>query len=70
MHLLTSKHDPHLNNRLRRAMACGGVVVRQLFEEHHHVHHPSLAGQLAAAIAQTLAQMEEMESHDTPNKRR
>ena len=68
--LLTSKHDPHLKHRLWRAMACGGVVVRQLFEEHHHFHHPSLAGQLAAAIAQTLAQMEEMESHDTPNNRR
>ena len=51
-------------------MACGGVVVRQLFEEHHHFHHPSLAGQLAAAIAQTLAEMEETESHDTPNNRR
>jgi ABC-type Zn uptake system ZnuABC Zn-binding protein ZnuA len=68
--LLTSKHDPHLKNRLWRAMACGGEVVRQLFAEHHHFHHPSLAGQLAAAIAQTLAQMEEMESHDTPNNRR
>jgi ABC-type Zn uptake system ZnuABC Zn-binding protein ZnuA len=40
------------------------------FEEHHHFHHPSLAGQLAAAIAQTLAQMEETKSHDTPNNRR
>jgi hypothetical protein len=30
----------------------------------------SLAGQLAAAIAQTLAEMEQTESHDTPNKRR
>lgn len=70
VHLMISKHDPHLKHRLWRAMACGGVVVRQLFEEHHHFHHPSLAGQLAAAIAQTLAQMEEMESHDTPNNRR
>ena len=70
VHLFTSKHDPHLKIRLWRAMACGGVVVRQLFEEHHHFHHPSLAGQLAAAIAQTLAEMEETESHDTPNNRR
>ncbi len=46
-------------------MACGGVVVCQLVEEQHHFHHPSLAGQLAAAIAQTLAEMEETESHDT-----
>jgi hypothetical protein len=51
-------------------MACGGVVVRQLFEEHHHFHRPSLAGQLAAAIAQTLAEMEQTESHDTSNNRR
>ena len=70
VHLMISKHDPHLKHRLWRAMACGGVVVRQLFEEHHHFHHPSLAGQLAAAIAQTLAEMEETESHDTPNNRR
>lgn len=34
-------------------------AVRQLFEEHYHFHNPTLAGQLAAAIAQTLDQMEE-----------
>jgi len=30
-------------------------------EGHHHFHHPSLAGQMAAVIAQTLAVMEETE---------
>ena len=69
VHLMISKHDPHLKHRLWRAMACGGVVVRQLFEEHHHFHHPSLAGQLAAAIAETLAQMEQTESHNTADHR-
>lgn len=34
-----------------------------LFEGHHHFYHPSLAGQLAAVIAQTLAEMEETESN-------
>mgnify|MGYP007049807177 CR=1 FL=1 len=37
------------------------------FEGHHRFHHPFLAGQLAAAIAQALAEMEETESYDTPN---
>jgi thioesterase domain-containing protein len=58
VHLLTSRHDPHLKHRLWRAMACGGVVVRQLFEEHHHFHTAPFADQLAAAVAQTLEQIE------------
>ena len=58
VHLLTSKHDPHLKNRLWRAMACRGVVVRQLFEEHHHFHTASHADQLAAAIAEILEMVE------------
>ena len=57
VHLLTSKHDPHLKQRLWRAMACRGVVVRQLFEEHHHFHTASHADQLAAAIAEILEQV-------------
>jgi ABC-type Zn uptake system ZnuABC Zn-binding protein ZnuA len=61
---------PVARHGLWRVMACGGVVVRQLFEEHHHFHRPSLAGQLAAAIAQTLAEMEQTESHEIPNNRR
>jgi len=59
VYLMTSKHDPHLKDRLWRAMACGGVVVRQLFEEHHHFHTAPFADQLAAAVAQTLEQIEE-----------
>jgi hypothetical protein len=43
-------------------MDCGGVVVRQLFEEHHYFHHLSLAGPVAAAIAQALAPIEQAES--------
>ena len=58
VHLLTSRHDPRLKQRLWRAMACGGVVVRQLFEEHHHFHTAPFADQLAAAIAETLEQIE------------
>jgi amino acid adenylation domain-containing protein len=58
VHLMTSKHDPQLKHRLWRAMACGGVVVRQLFEEHHHFHTAPFADQLAAAVAQTLEQIE------------
>ena len=38
-------------------MACRGVVVRQLFEEHHHFHTAPFADQLAAAIAEILAQV-------------
>jgi len=57
VHLLTSRHDPRLKHRLWRAMACGGVVVRQLFEEHDHFHAASLADQLAAAIAEILAEV-------------
>ena len=58
VHLLTSRHDPHLKNHLWRAMACGGMVVRQLFKEHHHFHAASFAVLLAAAIAQSLEQIE------------
>ena len=43
-------------------MACGGVIVRQLFEEHHYFHHSSLAGPWVAAIAQALDQIEQAES--------
>jgi thioesterase domain-containing protein len=57
VYLLTSRHDPHLKQRLWRAMACRGVVVRQLFEEHHHFHTASHADQLAAAIAEILVQI-------------
>jgi thioesterase domain-containing protein len=67
VHLFICKHDPRLKHRLWRALACRGVVLRHLFEEHHHFHHPSLAGQLAAAIAQTLDQMEETESSCAPS---
>jgi len=59
VHLMTSKHDPQLKHRLWRAMACGGVVVRHLFDEHHHFHTAAHADQLAAAVAQTLEQIEE-----------
>lgn len=58
VHLLTSRHNPRLKHRLGRAMACGGVDVRQLFEEHHHFHTASLADQLVAAVTQTLVQIE------------
>ena len=58
VHLLTSRHDPRLKHRLWRAMACGGVVVRQLFEQHHHFHSASHADQLAAAIAEILELVE------------
>jgi thioesterase domain-containing protein len=51
-HLLTSRHDPQLKRRLWRALACKGVVFRQLFQEHHHFHDPSLAAELAAEIDQ------------------
>lgn len=54
VHLFHSRHDPRMKHRLWRALACGGVEVRPLFEEHHHFHDPSLAGELAAAIAQAL----------------
>ena len=57
VHLLTSRHDPRLKHRLWRAMACRGVVVRQLFEEHHHFHTAPFADQLAAAIAESLEQV-------------
>ena len=43
-------------------MACGGVVVRQLFEEHHYFHHSCLAGPLIAAIPLDLDQIEQAES--------
>ena len=58
VYLFLSRHELALKHRLWRAMACRGVVLRQLFEEHHHFHAPSLAGQLAAAIEQTLTQIE------------
>jgi thioesterase domain-containing protein len=57
VHLLISKHDPQLKHRLWRAMACGGVVVRQLFEQHHHFHTAAHADQLAAAVAEILRQV-------------
>jgi hypothetical protein len=63
---LTSKHDPHLKHRLWRAMACRGVVVRQLFEEHHHFHAASHADQLAAAIAEILEQVGDGDSRLHP----
>ncbi|MEI6616642.1 MAG: hypothetical protein WCL59_08705 [Cyanobium sp. ELA507] len=52
VHLFTSRHDPQLKHRLWRALACEGVVFRQLFQEHHHFHDPSLAAELAAEIDQ------------------
>jgi thioesterase domain-containing protein len=58
VHLFISKHEPRLKNRLWRALACRGVVIRQLFEEHHHFHTAPFADQLAAAVAQSLAQIE------------
>lgn len=66
VHLLTSRHDPRLKQRLWRAMACGGVVVRQLFEEHHHFHTASQADQLAAAIAEILEQVGDGDSRLHP----
>jgi hypothetical protein len=62
VHLFHSRHDPRMKHRLWRALACGGVEVRPLFEEHHHFHDPSLAGELAAAIAQALETIEGAES--------
>ena len=66
VHLLTSRHDPRLKQRLWRAMACRGVVVRQLFEEHHHFHTASHADQLAAAIAEILEQVGDGDSRLHP----
>jgi thioesterase domain-containing protein len=66
VHLLISKHDPRLKQRLWRAMACRGVVVRQLFEEHHHFHAASHADQLAAAIAEILEQVGDGDSRLHP----
>ena len=66
VHLLISKHDPRLKNRLWRALACRGVVLRQLFEQHHHFHAASLADQLAAAIAEILLQVGDGDSGPQP----
>jgi amino acid adenylation domain-containing protein len=66
VHLLTSRHEARLKYHRWRAMACGGVVVRQLFEEHHHFHTASLADQLATAIAEILEQVGDADSRLHP----
>ena len=64
--LLISKHDPRLKHRLWRALACRGVVLRQLFDEHHHFHTASMAGKLAAAIAEIMVQVGDGDSSPQP----
>lgn len=64
--LLISKHDPRLKHRLWRALACRGVVLRQLFDEHHHFHTASMAGKLAAAIAEIMVQIGDGDSSPQP----
>jgi pimeloyl-ACP methyl ester carboxylesterase len=54
VHLFVSQQDPSVKEHLWRAMACGGLELFQLFEQHHHFHDPSYAGELAAAIAAVL----------------
>jgi acyl-coenzyme A synthetase/AMP-(fatty) acid ligase/thioesterase domain-containing protein len=58
IHLFTTPDGERMKHRLWRAHACGGVHHRILFEEHYHYHLAPWAADLAAAIRDTLEEVE------------